>query len=266
MSQQRNAASQRLRGKVAIVTGASRGIGRSIALTYGSEGANVVVTGRTSSDLKSLEKEISQFDVRVLSVPGDASEEEHVKSVVKSTVREFGGVDILVNNAGILGSMKDFVDLTVEDWNQVINVNVMGYILFAREVLPHMLKKAAGNMINVSSGAGEKQDVQRRRNAKNIPYIVSKFAVEGLTNGLAGRLLGTGINVNAIKPGPVDSAFHAARSREDMEQLVKRGGPLQPPQIVNEISVYLASLAPGELTGESLRVPEWNSAHNINRR
>ena len=246
-------------GKVAIVTGATRGIGRSIAKAYSLEGAHLIVTGRTVSGLESLIEECSSDSSNAFAVQGSVSSKEDVKRVVKTAVTEFGKIDILVNNAGVPGPVKPFQDITDAEWDEVMNTNVKGYFLFAREVMPHMLAQHSGNIINISSGAGEKQE--RNTPVRSLPYNVSKFAVEGLNHALASHLMGTGINVNAIKPGPTRTTFHASTPPEILQKLGSKFGLLEP-ELVSPLALYLAALKPGELTGASLTVFEWNKEHN----
>lgn len=246
----------RLRDRVAIVTGASRGIGKSIALAYASEGARVVATSRTSSDLEQLVNQITGHGGSAVSIAGDVSSYADVKKVVEGAMKNFARVDILVNNAGVPGTQKSLEEIA--EWDEVMDVNVKGYFLFAREVLPHMIKQGSGNIINVSSGAGERHEAKVVR---SIPYGVSKFAVEGLTYTLAIRMAGSGINVNAIKPGPIRTAFHSSTPVDQLQQIATQTGGLHEPEFVNPLAVYLAALSPNELTGASLGASEWNRSH-----
>lgn len=241
---------------MAIITGASRGIGRSIAKTYSLEGADLIVTGRTSSDLDSLIEEVQkESSSKVLAVPGNVSRREDVKRTIETAIANLGRIDILVNNAGIPGPVKPFQNITDTEWDEVMDTNVKGCFLFVREVLPHMLSQHSGNIVNISSNAGERH--QRSRPVRSIPYNVSKFALEGFNYVLANNLVGTGINVNSIKPGPIKTAFHASTPPEILMELEKRSG-LYEPEFVNPLAVYLAALKPGELTGASITVSEWN--------
>jgi 3-oxoacyl-[acyl-carrier protein] reductase len=250
---------QRLKGKAAIVTGASKGIGRAIALAYAEEGANLIVTSRTPVDLEILVNEIrTDFGVKAFSVAGNVAREEDVRRTVSSALNELGRIDILVNNAGVAGPVKKLEEISASEWDEVMEVNVKGYFLFAREVLPSMLGQQSGNIINISSGAGEKQ--QRSRPVRSIPYSVSKFAVEGFNHALAAYLVGRGINVNAIKPGPIKTALHSTTPPEILREMERKIG-FQKPEVVNPLAIYLADLKPGELTGASIGVMEWNKDH-----
>lgn len=250
---------QCLKGKIALITGASRGIGRSIALAYAAEGADVVVTGRTRSDLESLASEIrNEYGTRAVVVLGSVILAEDVRRAVDTTLKEFGRIDILVNNAGIPGPVKNLQDITEEEWDEVIDTNVKGVFLFTKQVLPHMLEQRSGNIVNISSGAGEKHS--RMRRVRSIPYNVSKFALEGFNNVLASSLTGTGVNVNALKPGPLNTAFHAHTPPEILKEMEQRSG-LPGPDYANPVALYLASLTPGELNGESIDVTTWIKDH-----
>ena len=249
---------QRLKGKIALITGASRGIGKSIALAYASEGANLVLTGRTKSDLESLASDIkTKYGTRAIVVTGSVSNADDVRKTVDTTLKEFGRIDILVNNAGIPGPMKNFQEVTDSEWDEVIDTNVKGVFLFTKLVLPHMLAQKSGNIVNISSGAGEKQGMRR---AIRPIYNVSKFALEGINYVLASNTAGTGVNVNALKPGPIRTAFHADTPPQMLKEMEQRVG-LHDVNFADPVAVYLAALAPGELNGESIDVATWIKGH-----
>lgn len=248
-----------LKGRVAIITGGSRGIGKSIALAYAAEGAVVVVISRNAEHVGDLTKDVESTGGLALSVSGSVSKKEDVERVVEKTIAKFGRIDILVNNAGTPGTKKDLQEVTDEEWDEVMNVNVRGVFLATRCVLPWMLKQGRGNIVNISSGAGEKHP-SGGSSIRSIPYSVSKFALEGFNYSLASRLKGTGINVNAIKPGVIKTAFHDSTSPEELGLLATRSGGLREPKFVNPLAIYLAALEPGELTGASMSASEWNAA------
>jgi 3-oxoacyl-[acyl-carrier protein] reductase len=250
----------RLQNKVAIITGAGRGLGRSIAKAYSSEGAKVVVMSRTMSDLESVVHEINSVGGTAVGISGNVAVSNDVQRVISETLRKFQRVDVLFNNAGIEGSSKQLEEISEAEWNEVMNVNVKGMFLFTKAVLPHLLSQASGNIINMSSGAGEKRP---RKRVRSIPYTVSKFAVEGFTDALAVRLAGSGVNVNALKPGPTRTSIQSNWTEEDFKKHEEEVGPMNEPEFVNEVAVYLASLKPGELNGASLSATEWNKVHAV---
>jgi len=249
----------KLAGRVALVTGASKGIGRSIARAYAEEGAKVVLFARSKNELKKLADEIQSAGGRALAVPGNVGREGDAKKAVEVALKQFGRIDILVNDAGILGSTNDLDAISEADWDEVISTNVKGYFLFARAVLPTMRKQKSGNIINISSGAGERHE--QLVNVRSILYNLSKFAVEGLTYAGACRLQGTGVNMNAIKPGPIRTAFFDGVSEEEIQRISKAIGEFHQPTFVNGLAIHLGGLAPGELNGASIDASQWYKLH-----
>jgi 3-oxoacyl-[acyl-carrier protein] reductase len=250
---------RRLNGKVALITGASKGIGKSIALAYAKEGANLILTARTAHLLEQVASEARKnSQIKAVTVPGDVSRAQDVRKVVETAMKSFGRIDVLLNNAGIPGSANSLEQTTETELDNLFQVNVKGPFLVTKEVLPYMRKQASGNIINMSSGAGEKKPLNIP--VRSISYSVTKFALEGFNYSLAGKLLGTGINVNAIRPGVIKTTIHANTPPEILREMEKRSG-FQEPEVVNPVAVYLASLRPGELTGTSIRASEWNKEH-----
>jgi NAD(P)-dependent dehydrogenase (short-subunit alcohol dehydrogenase family) len=241
----------RLSGKTAIVTGARRGIGRAIALALAKEGANVVVSDISQKDCRKVVDEIERMGRRGLALKCDVSFSDDVEDMVKRTVAEFGRVDILVNNAGIL-TFKPFLELTDEDWDKTLNVNLKGQFLCARAVGRVMIKNKWGRIINIASISSGGCGIAFPLIAH---YTASKGGVIALTEALALELTSQGINVNAICPGAIDT---------DMSKGVKEGGQLaqvlaripkgrlgQPEEIAS-LAVFLASEESDYISGAAV--------------
>ena len=190
-----------LKGKVAIITGARRGMGRSHALALAKAGAKVVVADISLEDCQKMVKEIEKNKGEALAVKCDVAKKEEVDEIVKKAVEKFGKVDILVNNAGIC-QFKPFLDLTEEEWDRTLNINLKGYFLCAQAAAKEMVKQKSGVIINIASVAMGQVGV-------GIPNIVhycaSKGGVVGMTEALAVELAPYNIRVNAISPGMIET-------------------------------------------------------------
>jgi len=238
-----------LKGKCALITGASRGIGRAIAKALAREGAGVVITARGKSgdkdSLTQVREEIGSSGGRAIAIKADVSREEDVQTLTKKTLEEFGRVDILVNNAAVFPDYHlPLVDLPVASWDETISVNLRGVFLCTKAVLPIMIEREAGSIINISSIAAIR--ASKGRGA----YGVSKAAVERLTFGLAAEVKEFNIAVNALSPvGLTDT--EAARKlfpRENPDSWVK-------PEDLAEAAVWLAKQDASTFTGKAVMVP-----------
>ncbi|MCM3654497.1 3-ketoacyl-ACP reductase [Metabacillus litoralis] len=193
---------QSLVGKIALVTGAGKGIGRATAIALAKEGVNVGLIARTESDLINLAKEIEEIGVNVAYATADVSSIEQVNEAVESLKNTLGPVDILINNAGT-GKFGKFLELEPEEWKQIIDINLMGVYYVTRAVLPQLIEKNGGDIINISSTAGQKGA------PVTSAYSASKFGVLGLTESLALEVRKHNIRVTALTPSTVatDLAF-----------------------------------------------------------
>lgn len=205
----------KLSGKVAIVTGASAGIGEASAKALAAEGAALVVTARREDRLKKLVGEINALGTRAVYVTGDASEEETAKKTIQAAIDNFGRIDILLNNAG-MGIYKDLVDTSLQDYDQMMNINMRSGFLFTRYTVPHMIKQGDGIVLMLSSMAGVYGF------AGEAVYCSTKFAQVGFAQALDRELRAKGIKVGVICPGGVKTEFAIGTGRTE-EGIAKSG-------------------------------------------
>lgn len=199
-----------IKGKVAVVTGASRGIGRAAALALAKEGCHVVVTARTKGELDELADEIRKLGVKALSAPADAADAAEVNSAKEAALAEFGQVDILVNNVGV-AKYASFLDHSPEDYDWMMNTNMRSTFLFTHAFLGGMVERKSGNVIIVSSQAG------LHGYPGEVVYCSTKFAQVGFAEGLDKEYREKNIKVSVIAPGGVNTylAFGTGRTQGD---------------------------------------------------
>jgi 3-oxoacyl-[acyl-carrier protein] reductase len=185
-----------LNGKTALITGAGRGIGRATAIALAKEGINLGLIGLNMSNLEKVAAELAQFDVKVSAATADVTDLESVTHAVEHIKSDLGPIDILINNAGI-AKFGGFLDLTPEEWEKIIQVNLMGVYNVTRVVLPGMIDRKSGDIINISSSAGQKGA------PVTSAYSASKFAVLGLTESLMLEVRKHNIRVTALTPSTV---------------------------------------------------------------
>ncbi|MBY0096058.1 3-ketoacyl-ACP reductase [Mesobacillus maritimus] len=187
---------QELKGKTAIITGGGRGIGRAAAIALAREGVNIGLLGRTLTNLEKVTEELEAFGVNVSGAAADVADIESVQHAVEHIKSELGPIDILINNAGI-AKFGGFLELEPSEWEQIIKVNLMGTYYVTRAVLPEMIERRTGDIINISSTAGQKGA------PVTSAYSASKFAVLGLTESLLMEVRKHNIRVTAITPSTV---------------------------------------------------------------
>ena len=227
-----------LDGKVAIVTGASRGIGRAVAMMLGRNGVKVTAAARTEQDLLDVCEEIESCGGQSLAVRTDMTSEEDVKQLVRAAVERFGALDIVVNNAGI-GVFGPLEQMKTQDWDRIMAVNVRGPFLLCREAIPHLKQSHDITwIINICSVVGVKGY------ASQAAYTASKHALLGITKALAAELKEYGIRVHAICPGGVDTAL-VAQSRPDLDRSV-----LMQPEEIAEIVLFLLTRSPNAVVDQ----------------
>lgn len=241
---------EHLTGKVAIITGASRGIGEAVARRYAREGAKVVLASRSPETLRTVTQAIKKEGGEALAVVADVSIEGDVVQLINAALTAFKTVDILVTSAGILTPRSLLSEVTEEDWDKTMAVNLKGSFLPAREALRVMEKKRSGSIIFISSGAG------KRAAPYWGPYAVSKFGIEGLMLAMAEEVQEKGIRVNAVNPGGTRTSMRALAYPDEDPNL------LPVPDEITGLFVYLGADASRKVTGQSVELREWLEKHS----
>jgi len=240
-----------LKDRIVLVTGSSRGIGRAIAIAAARSGADIVITYNKQADsAKSVAGEIRKLGKRTLCIQADVSSRVRVQKMIIRTLEAFGRIDVLVNNAGIL-QQKSFLEISDEDWDRVMDVNLKGAFICAQEVLPVMQRQKGGVIINMASSGGQ------LGGPLAVHYSASKAGVICLTKSLARIGAPYGIRANCIAPGLIDTEMtqdeiHSKAGREKIKQI-----PIQRPGYVDEIAqmaVFLASENSAYITGQTFNV------------
>jgi len=251
-----------LTGKVAIVTGAGRGIGRAIAQKFAAEGAALVIAARTPSELADAAREIQSAGGRASAVTADVGREDDCERIVKAARETFGAVHILVNNAGIYGPVRPAEEISASEWDEVMAINLRSAFLLSRLVLPKMYARGSGSILNISSAAA------KAAYEWNSPYAASKAGLLGLTRTLAAEGARHGVRVNAICPGPVPETRMSQELRQGLASLsgaddnailqrMSSATLLGRPQTVEEIAsaaLFLVSDQAAAITGQTLNV------------
>lgn len=239
-----------LSGKIALVTGGSRGIGREIAIELAKHGASIAIS-YVSNEEKAIEviESIQEYSVKAMCVKADVSREEEVERLVDTVKKQLGPIDILVNNAGINMDAL-IIRMKTQEWDQVIDTNLKGTYLCTRLVAKDMLKKRYGKIINITSVAGVAGNIGQSN------YSASKAGIIGFTKAVAKELASRNINVNAIAPGLIETDMAQALKEEIRESLIKSVpmGRLGSPKDIANIVVFLASDKSDYITGQTINV------------
>ena len=236
---------QKLSGKVALITGGSRGIGKAVAAAYACQGARVFICARGEGDLARTVSDIRDAGGEIAGLAGDVGKPEDAQRIVEAAVERYGRIDVLVNNASLLGSRVAIADYPIADWEEVVRVNLTGVFLLTRQVLQVMIRQRQGSIINVSSGVG------RTGKARWGAYACSKAGLEGFTQVLADELKDAGIRVNSVNPNATRTAMRA-EAYPDEDPMT-----LPTPEEIMPIFLYLASDDSAGVTGKALDAREW---------
>ena len=239
----------RLEGRSALITGAGRGIGRAIALLYAQEGADIVLAARTEAEIEAVADRVRGFGRKALPVATDVASGSDIEDCVGKALDALGKIDILVNNAGMSRS-KPLLETTLDDWNETMAVDLTAVFLFIRSVLPLMIERKSGKIINISSGAG------LRGLPGNNAYSAAKAGVIAVSQSLASEIQDSGVKVNVICPGPIETEMlKASRNRE---YLLKDKANLLMPDDVAGAALFLASDLSGGMNGQVLTIRNSN--------
>jgi NAD(P)-dependent dehydrogenase (short-subunit alcohol dehydrogenase family) len=229
----------KLKDKVALITGAGRGIGKAVALDYAREGAKLAICARTEAEIAQSAREIEALGGDCLAVTGDVSDEDSVGRLIDAAQKRFGRIDVLINNAGVMTRPAPVTELEVRKWDYTIAVNLRGPFLVTRAVLPLMARQKTGSIINVSSSIG------RGAYANFTAYAASKWGLEGFTQTVAAELRGKNIRINSVEPGYVATKL--------------TGYSGSSPESVTAVFVFLASDEAKNVTGRMLSSAGWKS-------
>ena len=239
-----------LTGKVAVVTGASSGLGQQFARALSEQGCDVAILARRKERLEEFSKELKQNGHDCLPVSCDVTDEESIKNAVNAVVDHFGKIDILVNNAGVVEYSSGLHDHTTAQWDKVLDTDLKGVFLMAREVSTIMMKQKYGRIISMSSVVGV------MGNAGQVNYAASKSGIIGMTMSLAREVGSRGITVNAVAPGFIQTAMTDVLP-EDIKESMAKQIPLGTFGSVQDIAnavVFLASDEAKYITGQTLHV------------
>lgn len=229
--------------RTVIVTGATKGIGRAVAAAFGEAGANVLATGRNEQELDSICREIEAVGSKAVPLVADLAIGESVSRIAETAVDAFGRIDVLVNNAAIIHDSATLVEFDPDLWKLVLQVNLVAPALLSKAVLPNMIARGSGKIINISSIGGT------RGGAGRSAYRAAKAGLINLTESVAAEVKEFGIDVNCICPGATDTeGFRSAFDHQGKQQ----DANLMAPREIAELALFLASSKASAITGTSI--------------
>lgn len=244
-----------LDGKVALVTGASSGIGRAIALKFAEQGAALVLTARRGALLEAVAKEIRQSGGRAEFVTGDITQAETHEQLIEAANSRFGGLDIAINNAGIVGALKPLAEMTLEEWQATLNTNLEAAFLGARSQIPAMLHRGGGSIVFTSSFVGTSVGLPGMS-----AYGAAKAALMGLVKGITADYAAQGIRANALLPGGTDTDIAGDQSTKDWAAGLHAMKRIAQPEEIASAALFLASPMSSFVTGSALFADGGNAA------
>ncbi len=244
-----------LDGKVALVTGASSGIGRAIALMFAEQGAALVLTARRGALLEAVAKEIRQSGGRAEFVAGDITQAETHEQLIEAANSRFGGLDIAINNAGIIGALKPLAEMSLEEWQATLDTNLEAAFLGARSQIPAMLHRGGGSIVFTSSFVGTSVGLPGMS-----AYGAAKAALMGLVKGITADYAAQGIRANALLPGGTDTDIAGDQSSKDWAVGLHAMKRIAQPEEIASAALFLASPMSSFVTGSALFADGGNAA------